>query len=88
VLNHNTSGGAANQVSGAVARQLTIGAAAATIILASDTVLGPLARRQQDSTAASILLRTATRRGQSAALRKMAGVLTLPTKPDPFSYVG
>lgn len=86
MLNHS-SDGAGTQVGSAAARQLTVGAAAATIILVSDTVLGPLAQRQQDSSPARMVLRTATLRGQSAALRKLAGVLTLPTKPDPFAYV-
>lgn len=88
VLNHHPNRGPVTELGSAVARQVTIGAAAASIVVISDTILGPLAQRQADSGPATVMVNMATLRGQSKVLRKVAGLLTLPTEPDPFSYVG
>jgi hypothetical protein len=87
-LNHSRGQGLALELGRAAARQVTVGAAAASIILVSDTALGPLVERQDSSAPATMAINAASLRGQSAALRKLASALTMPTKPGPFGYVG
>lgn len=88
MLNHSRYRGPATELGSVLARQVTMGAAAAAIIIVSDTALGALAQRKVDSGPATTAVNIATLRGQSMVLRRVAGALTLPTQPDPFSYVG
>ena len=87
-INHSNHTGPIAQVGHIMASQLTIGAAAASIILISDAVLGPLARRRDQSSLATMGVQALTLRAQTKTLRKAVTVLTPPTKPTPYSYVG
>lgn len=68
--------------------QVAIGAAAGAIVTGSDAVLGPLARRKDKKSAATIALGAGIMAVNRRLLRKSASVLTLPTRPTPYSYVG
>jgi hypothetical protein len=68
--------------------QVAIGAAAGAIVTGSDAVLGPLARRKDKKSAATIALGAGIMAVNRRLLRKSASVLTLPTTPTPYSYVG
>jgi len=87
-INHSSHGGPVAQLGQILASQLTIGAAAASIILVSDAVLGPLARRRDQSSPATMAVQALTLRAQVKALRRATTLLTPPTKPTPHSYVG
>jgi hypothetical protein len=68
--------------------QVAIGAAAGVIVTGSDAVLGPLARRKDKQSAATIALGAGIMAVNRRLLRKSASALTLPTTPRPYSYVG
>jgi hypothetical protein len=57
-------------------------------VTGSDALLGPLARRKDKQSAATIALTAATVAMNRRLLRKSASILTLPTKPSPYAYVG
>ena len=71
-----------------ITSQVAIGAAAGAIVTASDAVLGPLARRKDKKSAATIAVTAGIMAMNRRLLKRSAAVLTLPTKPDPYTYVG
>jgi hypothetical protein len=68
--------------------QVAIGAAAGAIVTGSDAVLGPLARRKDKKSAATVAVTAGIMAMNRRLLKRSAAVLTLPTKPHPYSYVG
>ncbi len=87
-INHSSYNGPVAQIGQIAASQVTIGATAASIVLVSDAVLGPLARRRDQSSPATMAVQALTLRAQVKALRKTVAILTPPSKPTPYSYVG
>ncbi len=67
--------------------QLAIGGAAGAIVTGSDIVLGPIARRKDQDSPATLALAAGIISVNRMLLRKSATVLTLPTQPAPNSYV-
>jgi hypothetical protein len=67
--------------------QVAIGAAAGAIVTGSDAVLGPLARRKDKKSAATIAVTAGIMAMNRRLLKRSAAVLTLPTKPSPYAYV-
>jgi hypothetical protein len=82
------SGSPLMQAGRVVTSQVAIGAAAGAIVTGSDAVLGPLARRKDKQSAATIAVTAGILAVNRRLLRKSASVLTLPTTPTPYSYVG
>jgi hypothetical protein len=68
--------------------QVAIGAAAGAIVTGSDAVLGPLARRKDKQSLATLAVTAGILSVNRRLLRKSASVLTLPTTPSPYAYVG
>jgi hypothetical protein len=68
--------------------QVAIGAAAGAIVTGSDAVLGPLARRRDERSMATLAVTAGILAVNRRLLRKSASALTLPTKPSPYAYVG
>jgi hypothetical protein len=71
-----------------VTSQVAIGAAAGAIVTASDAVLGPLARRKDKQSLATLAVTAGILSVNRRLLRKSASALTLPTTPNPYTYVG
>jgi hypothetical protein len=71
-----------------VTSQVAIGAAAGAIVTGSDAILGPLARRKDKKSPATIAVAAGIMAMNRRLLKKSASALTLPTKPSPYSYVG
>jgi len=71
-----------------VTSQIAIGAAAGAIVTGSDAVLGPIARRQDKQSPATIAVAAGIMAMNRRLLQRSARALTLPTKPTPYSYVG
>lgn len=69
-----------------ISSQVAIGAAAGAIVTCSDIVLGPLARRKDKQSAATIAVSAGIMAMNSRLLKKSAKVLTLPTRPSPYAY--
>ncbi len=68
--------------------QVAIGAAAGAIVTGSDAVLGPLARRKDKQSLATLAVTAGIMSVNRRLLRKSASALTLPTAPSPYAYVG
>lgn len=86
-INHSGRSGPIAQVGRAVAGQLAIGAAAATIAAGSNSALGPLLKRSDGQSAATLAISALTLRTQSRLLSKVASVVLLPTRPSRYDYV-
>jgi hypothetical protein len=85
---HSSHSGPVMEAGRVLTSQIAIGAAAGAIVTGSDALLGPLARRKDKQSAATIALTAATVAMNRRLLRKSASILTLPTKPSPYAYVG
>jgi hypothetical protein len=88
VINHSQRSGALARGGRLAATQLAIGAAASSIVILSDAVLGPLARRRDESSPGTMAVRALTVSAQSRTLRAVAKAITLPTTPSRYAYVG
>lgn len=86
-INHSGRSGPMAHVGRAVAGQLAIGAAAATISAGSNRALGPLLKRSDGQSAATLAISAVTLRTQSRLLSKVASVILLPTRPSRYDYV-
>jgi hypothetical protein len=76
------------QVGRVLTSQVAIGAAAGAIVTGSDVVLGPLSRRKDKQSAATIAVTAGIMSVNRRLLKKSASALTLTTKPSPYAYVG
>lgn len=76
------------QVGRVLTSQVAIGAAAGAIVTGSDVVLGPLSRRKDKQSAATIAVTAGIMAVNRRLLKKSASALTLPTRPSPYAYVG
>lgn len=85
---HSPRSGPLMEVGRVITSQVAIGAAAGVIISGSDAILGPLARRKDKQSPATIAVAAGIMAVNSRLLKKSARALTLPTKPSPYSYVG
>jgi hypothetical protein len=87
-ITHSPRSGPLMSVGRMVTSQVAIGAAAGAIVTGSDAVLGPIARRKDKKSPATIAVAAGIMAMNSRLLKKSARVLTLPTKPSPYYYVG
>ena len=87
-LTHSPRSGPLVNVGRMVTSQVAIGAAAGVIVTGSDAVLGPIARRKDKKSPATIAVAAGIMAMNSKLLKRSARALTLPTKPSPYSYVG
>ena len=87
-ITHSPRSGPLLEAGRVVTSQVAIGAAAGAIVTGSDIVLGPLARRKDKQSAATMALTAGIMAMNSKLLKRSARALTLPTKPSPYSYVG
>jgi hypothetical protein len=85
---HSPRSGPLMEVGRVVTSQVAIGAAAGAIVTGSDAILGPLARRKDKKSPATIAVAAGIMAMNRRLLKKSASALTLPTKPSPYSYVG
>ncbi len=85
---HSPRSGPLMEVGRVITSQVAIGAAAGAIVSGSDAILGPLARRKDKQSPATIAVAAGIMAMNSRLLKKSARALTLPTTPSPYSYVG
>ena len=88
IIRSSHSGSPFMQAGRVVTSQVAIGAAAGAIVTGSDAVLGPLARRKDKQSLATLAVTAGIMSVNRRMLRKSASALTLPTTPSPYSYVG
>ena len=86
-LIHSPRSGPLIEAGRVITSQVAIGAAAGAIVTGSDAVLGPLARRKDKQSPATIAVAAGIMAMNRRLLKKSASVLTLPTKPTPYAYV-
>jgi hypothetical protein len=82
------SGSPLMQAGRVVTSQVAIGAAAGAIVTGSDAVLGPLARRKDERSMATLAVTAGILAVNRRLLRRSASALTLPTTPSPYAYLG
>ncbi len=87
-ITHSPRSGPLMDLGRMVTSQVAIGAAAGAIVTGSDAVLGPIARRKDPQSPATIAVAAGIMAMNRKLLKKSARALTLPTKPSPYSYVG
>jgi hypothetical protein len=87
-ITHSQRSGPLMQAGRVITSQVAIGAAAGVIVSGSDAILGPLARRKDKQSPATIAVAAGIMAVNSRILKKAARALTLPTTPTPYSYVG
>ena len=80
-LNHSTLGGPAVEAGRVLGTQLSIGATASAIVIATDIVLGESGRGSPNHPATALVFRGMIASAQSKALAALAGKTTLPTRP-------
>jgi hypothetical protein len=85
---HNPRSGPLMEAGRVITSQVAIGAAAGAIVTGSDVILGPLARRKDKRSPATIAVAAGIMGMNRRLLKKSASALTLPTKPNPYAYVG
>jgi hypothetical protein len=86
-ITHSPRSGPLLDAGRVISSQVAIGAAAGAIVTASDAILGPLARRKDKSSPATIAVSAAIMAMNRRLLKKSAAALTLPTTPTPYAYV-
>lgn len=69
-----------------IASQVAIGGAAGMVVLGSDAAFGPLARRKDTQSVATIAVSAGIWSVNRKALRKAASVITLSTTPSIYTY--
>ena len=69
-----------------IASQVAIGGAAGMVVLGSDALFGPLARRKDEQSVATIAVSAGIWSANRRALRKAASVVTLSTTPSIYTY--
>jgi hypothetical protein len=69
-----------------IASQVAIGGAAGMVVLGSDSAFGPLARRKDEQSLATIAVSAGIWSVNRKALRKAASVVTLSTTPSIYTY--
>lgn len=87
-ITHTPRTGPLMEAGRVVASQIAIGAAAGAIVTGSDAILGPIARRKDKQSPATIAVAAGIMAVNSRLLKRSAKALTLSTKPTPYSYVG
>ncbi len=87
-ITHSKHSGPLMELGRVVTSQVAIGAAAGAIVTTSDAVLGPLARRKDKQSVATIAVAAGIMTMNRRLLKRAAGALTLPTNPTPYAYVG
>ncbi len=87
-ITHSQRSGPLLEAGRVITSQVAIGAAAGAIVTGSDIVLGPIARRKDKNSPATIAVAAGIMAMNSRLLKKSARALTLPTRPTPYSYVG
>lgn len=87
-ITHSRRSGPLLEVGRVITSQVAIGAAAGAIVTGSDIVLGPLARRKDKQSAATLAVSAGIMAMNSKLLKRSARALTLPNAPTPYSYVG
>jgi hypothetical protein len=87
-ITHSQRSGPLMEMGRVITSQVAIGAAAGAIVTGSDAILGPLARRKDKNSPATIAVAAGIMAMNSRLLKKSAHALTLPTRPSPYSYVG
>jgi len=69
-----------------IASQVAIGGAAGMVVLGSDAAFGPLARRKDEQSLATMAVSAGIWSVNRKALRKAASVVTLSTTPSIYTY--
>ncbi len=69
-----------------IASQVAIGGAAGMVVLGSDAAFGPLARRKDEQSVATMAVSAGIWSVNRKALRKAASVVTLSTTPSIYTY--
>lgn len=87
-ITHSPRSGPLMEVGRILTSQVAIGAAAGAIVTGSDAILGPIARRKDQQSPATIAVAAGIMAVNSRLLKKSARALTLTTRPTPYSYVG
>lgn len=85
---HSPRSGPLMEAGRVITSQVAIGAAAGAIVTGSDVILGPLARRKDKQSLATIAVAAGIMTMNRRLLKKSARALTLPTRPSTLSYVG
>lgn len=88
LITHSARSGPLKEAGRVVASQVAIGGAAGIVILGSDAIFGPLARRKDQQSLATMAVSAGIWSVNRKALRKAATVVTVPTTPTIYSYAG